>query len=126
MRSPASSSRGKPGQRGPAALGAGPGEERMGGGARRRADPRDRARAPSPIAAAVDTRVPRRAGRLVLRGRGGAAVPLHDPKPWLTEQLDNPLATIVATLPSGGTEVETAGQFPGRRAGAGWAGPRAA
>lgn len=63
--------------------------------------PGDRARALSPIAAAVDTRVSRRAGRLVLRDRDSGAVPLHDPKLWLTEQLNNPLAAIVASLRGG-------------------------
>lgn len=89
--------------------------------------PGDRARAPSPIAAAVDTCVPRRAGRLVLRGRGGAAVPLHDPKLWLTEQLNNPLATIVANLPSGeDRSVDCQDSFRVEEPGAGWAGPSAA
>lgn len=63
--------------------------------------PGDGARALSPIAAAVDTRVSRRADRLVLRGRGGGAVPLHDPKLWLTQQLHNPPAAIVTSLPGG-------------------------
>lgn len=62
---------------------------------------RARARALSPIAAAVDTCVSRRAGRLVLRGRGGRAIPLHDPKLWLTEQVNNLLAAIAASLPGG-------------------------
>lgn len=52
-----------------------------------------RPRSLSPIAAAVDTGVPR-TGRLVLRGHGGGAVPLHGPKLWLTQKAHNPLAAI--------------------------------
>lgn len=66
--------------------------------------PGHRARVLSPIAAAVDTRVPRRTGRLVLRGRGGGgggAVPLHGPTLWLTEQANNPLAAVVTSSPGG-------------------------
>lgn len=86
-----------------------------------------RARALSPIAAVVDTCVPRRTDRLVLRGRGGGAVPLHDPKLWLTGQLNNPLAAIVASLP-GGEDNRVGGQdsFRVGEPRAGWAGPRAA
>lgn len=76
------------------------------------------------IAAAVDTRVPRRTGRLVLRGRGGGAVPLHGPKLWLTQKAHNPLVALAARSPDGKHRARTAkSAFRMKKPRARWAGP---
>lgn len=83
-----------------------------------------RPRSLSPIAAAIDTRVPRRTGRLVLRGRGGGAVPLHGPKLWLTQKAHNPLAAVAARSPGGKDRTRTAkSAFRMKKPRTGWAGP---
>lgn len=83
-----------------------------------------RPRSLSPIAAAVDTCVPRRTGRLVLRGRGGGAVPLHGPKLWLTQKAHKPLGAVAARSPGGKDRARTAkSAFGMKKPRVGWAGP---